>query len=625
MRTTMHEGKHRNALVAFLDLKEGQEPPADVENEAAWIDACETTLSNGCRDHAACGEAHEYDAAHVHTSETRLSVDTPSMDSHVYLALTSEYGAEREYHDSEFERDEAEEVHTGGSESERSDILPVYTFDDVTHDTGSMSAGGDDTLIASLHAVNAIPKGAAVWDCGAMKSVNKDDNDAVGYVKESFAKLFTADGTKMKNKGEADFEMLCDTKNGQPHSMLRHAPICPDVPMNIVSAGEMFQKGYGAAHNLDGLFVPKGSYLYNKVRAMAYRREYLEFEEGEHCVVTPDKKQIILQQRRPNLFTIEPMIPTSVEESEHLKDVRAQNPKYKGNSIGLLQMDEQVRFDKSLEFYTTEAQHLLGRIEQMHRNLASVSAHDSVIGEALIAAVHSMQNVEEHLRDTGTASHHDESVRQCIARIHPSALQTVCTRCELPSCDGADVCARTCIECGSETQGQHHPGYTCARRCASSSTILALSAQVRKELQTGSADVEDDKIFENNMAEHTRLHAQCDTHPCKTCKESKNMSQKHAKTDSSESSIIARIDDAAIVDAFESLRMRDSDVAMTMPVTSSYTSMPTATPVRALNSVGICDTCRHHHTGCRCTDTHSGKHKGKKGRCVHKACTRQTH
>ena len=38
-----------------------------------------------CRDHAACGEAHEYDAAHVHTSETRLSVDTPSMDSHVYL------------------------------------------------------------------------------------------------------------------------------------------------------------------------------------------------------------------------------------------------------------------------------------------------------------------------------------------------------------------------------------------------------------------------------------------------------------------------------------------------------------------------------------------------------------
>ena len=101
------------------------------------------------------------------------------------------------------------------------------------------------------------------------------------------------------------------------------------------------------------------------------------------------------------------------------------------------------------------------------------------------------------------------------------------------------------------------------------------------------------------------------------------MSQKHAKIDSSESSIIARIDDAAIVDAFESLRMRDSDIAMTMPVTSSYASMPTATPVRTLNSVGICDTCRHHHTGCRCTDTHIGKHKGKKGRCVHKACTRQ--
>ena len=301
MRTTMHDGKHRNALVAFLDLKDGQEPPADVEDEAAWLNACETTLSDGCRDHASCGEAHEYDAAHVHTRDTRLDVDTPSMDSQIYLALTSEYGAEREYHDSEFERDEAEEVHSGGSESERSDILPVYTFDDVTHDTGSMSTGGDDALIASLHAVSAIPKGAAVWDCGAMKSVNKDDNDAVGYVQESFAKLFTADGTKMKNKGEADFEMLCETKQGQPHSMLRHAPICPDVPMNIVSAGEMFQKGYGAAHNLDGLFVPKGSYLYNKVRAMAYRREYLEFEKGEHCVVTPDKKQIILQQRRPNL------------------------------------------------------------------------------------------------------------------------------------------------------------------------------------------------------------------------------------------------------------------------------------------------------------------------------------
>ena len=86
MRTTMHDGKHRNALVAFLDLKDGQEPPAEVEDEAAWLDACETTLSDGCRDHASCGEAHEYDAAHVHTRDTRLDVDTPSMDSQIYLA-----------------------------------------------------------------------------------------------------------------------------------------------------------------------------------------------------------------------------------------------------------------------------------------------------------------------------------------------------------------------------------------------------------------------------------------------------------------------------------------------------------------------------------------------------------
>ena len=616
MRTTMHNGKHKSALVAFLDLKDGRQAPSDEEDEA-WLQVSETKLSDGCRDHEHCGEAHEYDAAHVHTSKTRLDVDTPCMDSHVYLALTSEYGAEREYRDSEYERDGAVEGGSSGCESARSDILPVYTFDTVTHNIGKPDAHADESLIASLHAVSAIPKGSAVWDCGAMKSVNKDDADAVGYVQESFAKLFTADGTKMKNRGEADFEMLCGTKQGQPHSMLRHAPICPDVPMNIVSAGEMFQKGYGAAHNLDGIYIPKGSYLYGKVCGMAYSREYLDFELGEHYVVTPDKKQIILQQRRPNLFTIEPMLPTSVEESEHLKDVRNSNPKYADN-IGLLQMDEQVRFDKSLEFYTSEAQQLLGRIEQMHRSLASVSAHDSVIADALIAAVHSMHNVYEHLQDSNTSTHLDENVRQCIARVHPSTLETVCTRCELASCDGADVCARICKECGSDVQGQHLPGYTCGRRCTTSNTILTLSTKVRDEMLTGTKDVEDDKIFASNMAEHAKLHAQCATNPCIVCKHaaSTQSEKQHDECDS----IVARIDDASLVEAFESLHMQDS--SSVMPVTSSSARIPTATPVNTLNSAGICTTCRHHHTGCRCTDTHTGKHRKSKGKCVHKACNR---
>ena len=623
MRTQWHEGKHRNALVAFLDLKDGCTAPDDENTHEVDRDTHETILSDGCRDHASCGHAHEYDVNYVHTADTRLAVDTPALESHVYMALSSEYGYEHEYRDEDFERDEACEA-SNNSESDRSDVYPIYSLDEVTH--ANMSSSDDASFIATLASHSSIPPDAAVWDSGAMKSVNKDDRNAIEYVKESFAKLYTANGTPMKNVGEACFEMLCDTKQGTPHSMIRNAPICPEAPINIISAGEKYKDGYGSAHNLEGIFISKNTYLYDRVKKIAYRREYLEFEKDEHQVITPELQQIMLHQRKPNLFTIEPMPHTTVEESEHLKDMRANNPKYE--SISLLRMDDEVRFDKSLEFYTGEAQQLLGKIEQLQRSLAHVSAYDTEVSDALIAAVHCMHNVYDTLHNPDTSARHSEDVRQNIARMHPSALQSVCTRCERPTdascadrCDGADKCTYACKECGSQDVRKHKEGYTCARRCAASNTILALTEKVREEMLTDTGNAEDDRIHDANMSEHAQLHAQCHKHPCKTCREHADMQQTEHADSSIQSNLIASISDESVARAFASLQLHDN--AIVSSVTSMAAPVSDAVPVQSnLNDAGVCVKCWHHWTGCRCTDALSGKYKHTKGRCVHKACRR---
>ena len=430
----------------------------------------------------------------------------------------------------------------------------------------------------------------------------------------------------MKNVGEACFEMLCDTKQGTPHSMIRNAPICPEAPINIISAGEKYKEGYGSAHNLDGIFISKNTYLYDRVKKIAYRREYLEFEKNEHQVITPELQQIMLHQRKPNLFTIEPMPHTTVEESEHLKDMRANNPKYE--SISLLRMDDEVRFDKSLEFYTGEAQQLLGKIEQLQRSLAHVSAHDTEVSDALIAAVHCMHNVYDTLHNPDTSARHSEDVRQNIARMHPSALQSVCTRCERPTdascadrCDGADKCTYACKECGSQDVRKHKEGYTCARRCAASNTILALTEKVREEMLTDTGNAEDDRIHDANMSEHAQLHAQCHKHPCKTCREHADMQQTEHADSSIQSNLIASISDESVARAFASLQLHDN--AIVSSVTSMAAPVSDAVPVQSnLNDAGVCVKCWHHWTGCRCTDALSGKYKHTKGRCVHKACRR---
>ena len=623
MRTQWHEGKHRNALVAFLDLKEGHTAPDDENTHEVDIDTHVTTLSDGCRDHASCGHAHEYDVNYVHTADTRLAVDTPALESHVYMALSTEYGYEHEYRDEDFERDEACEA-SNNSESDRSDVYPIYSLDDVTH--ANMSSSDDASFIATLASHSSIPPDAAVWDSGAMKSVNKDDKNAIEYVKESFAKLYTANGAPMKNVGEARFEMLCDTKQGTPHSMIRSAPICPEAPINIISAGEKYKEGYGSAHNLDGIFISKDTYLYDRVKKIAYKREYLEFEKGKHQVITPDLNQIMLHQRKPNLFTIEPMPHTTVEESEHLKDMRSNNPRYE--SIRLLQMDERVRFDKSLEFYTGEAQQLLGKMEQLQRDLAHVSAHDIEVSDALIAAVHCMHNVYDTLHKPETSIRHNEDVRQNVARIHPSALQSVCTRCERPTdancadrCDGADTCTYACKECGSQEVRKHKAGYTCARRCAASNTILALTEKVREEMLTGTDNTEDDRIHDANMSEHAQLHAQCHKHPCKICREHADKQQSEHADSNIQTNLIASISDESIANAFTSLQLHKN--AIVASVTSMAVPVSDAVPVQSnLNDAGVCVKCWHHWTGCRCTDAVTGKHRHTKGRCVHKACRR---
>ena len=616
-RTVMHEGKHRNAIVAFLTLKDGHSPPEDETDVEALKQAYHIEYSDGCRDHAHCGHAHEYDVAHVYTPDMRVDLDSTCMPSSVYVTLSQEYGTEMDYAGEVSEGGHALEE-SSGEESESSLALPVFALETLEHDLPSES--GDSPLIAL-----AMSDGSdlgAIWDTGAMRSVNKTEVGATGYVTASTAKLRAADGGVMENRGEADFEALHATRQGPPHTMTRNAPICPKAPVNIISAGEKFRQGYGAAHNLDGVFIPRNSDAYNRVRVLLRRGDrYLELHKDEHQVVTPDLKQIMLVQKKPNLFFLEPLQPTTTVESEHLKDVRKQDPRYSSkHTIGMLsaedqlkQYDDQITHDKGLEYYTTTAQALLGKVEQLQRDLAFASAHDDALSEALISALHSMHNVYETLTDADTSTRHDEFVRQNVERMHADALHTVCTRCELPvsekekGCGGATACRNTCRECKCTVQGKHFPDFSCKQRCAASDTITVLKQSTRDQMLTGAVHAahEQDDVHEQNMQRHHDLHKDCDRHPCKVCK-------LHTQSDCTPDApdIVARISDEAIVAAFESLQLGKH-------------ATPVATHVATITATGICTTCRHHHTGCRCKNATTGKHANKLGKCVHKSCIRR--
>ena len=616
-RTVMHEGRHRNAIVAFLTLKDGHSPPEDETDVDALKQAYHIEYSDGCRDHTHCGQSHDYDVAHVYTPDMRIDLESTCMPSSVYVTLSQEYGAEIEYAGEVSEGGHALEE-SSGEESEVSLALPVFALETLEHD---ISAESDDNTLVALAMSDGSDLGA-IWDTGAMRSVNKTEVGATGYVTASTAKLRAADGGVMENRGEADFEALHATRQGPPHTMTRNAPICPKAPVNIISAGEKFRQGYGAVHNLDGIFIPRNTDAYNRVRVVLRRGDrYLELHKDEHQVVTPDLKQIMLVQKKPNLFFLEPLQPTSTTESEHLKDVRKQDPRYTSKyTVGMLsaeeqinKYDEQITHDKGLEYYTTTAQALLGKVEQLQRDLAFASAHDDALSEALISALHSMHNVYETLTDSDTSTKHDEFVRQNIERMHADALHTVCTRCELPvsekekGCGGATECRNTCRECKCTVQGKHLSGFSCKQRCAASNTITVLKQSTRDQMLTGAvhAEHEQDDIHEQNMQRHHDLHKDCDLHPCKVCSQ-------HAQSDSTDttSDIVARISDEAIVAAFESLQL-------------GQRSAPTATHVATVTAAGICTTCRHHHTGCRCKDAVTGKHANKLAKCVHKQCMRR--
>ena len=619
-RTVMHEGRHKNAIVAFLTLKEGHAPPADDSDVDALREAYHIEYSDGCRDHSNCGHAHELDVAHVYTPDMRIGMDATCMPSSVYATLSQEYGTEMEFKD-----DVSDDGHvrgeSTGEESEASSIMPIFAFDSLEHDTH------DASIDIVAHTISDDTDLGAIWDTGAMRSVNRTEVGATGYVKQSTAQLRSADGGIMANTGEADFEALHQTRQGPPHTMTRNAPICPKAPVNIISAGEKFRQGYGAAHNLDGIYIPKGSKTYNVVRSLLRRNDrYLEFHRDEHQVVTPDLKQIMLVQKKPNLFFLEPMRATSVSESEHLKDVRKQDPRYKNTHIvsmldvedEIQQQSERITHDKGLEYYVTTAQALIGQVERLHRDLAFASARDAALSDALVTAVHNMHNVYEQL--VSTHEKHDDSMRQSIERMHPSGLHTVCTRCEQPiseqekDCGGAAECRNTCRECKSTVQGKHLPGYSCGKRCAASNTISVLKQQTRDAVLTGAVSIEheQDDVHADNMQAHRDMHKDCDKQPCSACRQHK---AQHAQTSGeslqSSSDIVARISDDAILIAFQSLQ-----------VSNQQRVLPSATEVRTTNEAGVCNTCRHHHTSCRCSHALTGKHSNTYGRCVHKACNR---
>ena len=68
----------------------------------------------------------------------------------------------------------------------------------------------------------------------------------------------------------------------------------------------------------------------------------LQFNKDEHWVVTPDKMMIKLHQLRKNLFYLIHMQPSTIEETEHLKQMRI-DPRYRTDDIGMLATQESER------------------------------------------------------------------------------------------------------------------------------------------------------------------------------------------------------------------------------------------------------------------------------------------
>ena len=596
----LDSGRWVNNIVAFCTLKPGKSEPEHgmIDSECYDIEYTSSGQYTGCVEEcgpAGCGKTHEVSISHVYKPEQRLSVPQISTPDFINLVRRSDTSADDEV-DHEMHEIEHEEI----SDDEAFRICPVFCRS-IDHDEPG------DMLVAS----NKSADDRTLWDTGAEFDLRQSVAGARGYIRGPARKLNGAQGVEIKSDGEATFESLHVTDRGSPHTLVCDASICPQAP-NIASAGAKFAAGYGAVHNIDGIFVPRQSRAYDRVlRSINKQDAHMLFNADEHWVITPEMEKIALHRER-NLLYLHKVQPTSAEETEHLKDSRI-DPRYTVQDVHMIRMNDAITHDCTLPHYVTEIQKIVGDYESLSRQVAHYGAHDDRLSELMIATMTHLHDMQHSLEQPDLNARHMQSVDARIATVEQTALKHVCNRCRQHDCptvfDSMTQCTRKCYTCGT-TSSTHENGFECGRSCAEHPKITVMTEHAQAMLRTDLPEEDDGAEL---TREHASAHAYCDTHPCKACREapmsSSTESTVHTQTSPNLGNrqqipiampvdtvpiLYDHLNDPAIIGAFQSLTL-----GTTVQDTTTQTS-PVSESNKSLNSAGVCHKCRKHYTGCKC-------------------------
>ena len=98
---------------------------------------------------------------------------------------------------------------------------------------------------------SGIPEGAAIFDTGAMTLLKRKKVGFTTYLVESLKRLFGIGSGALQTKGEGEVEEITELTSGEPHNLKYNAMLCPGAPLDIISAGALYDQNYGSVHNLD--------------------------------------------------------------------------------------------------------------------------------------------------------------------------------------------------------------------------------------------------------------------------------------------------------------------------------------------------------------------------------------
>lgn len=587
-----NSGQWVNHIVAVCTLKPGHEAALedmDVRPEDFEIELTGQSKYTGCDDSCGpdgCGQPHVVDVAHIYKPHQRLPVRQVSSTEYDTYVLKA-----RDVDEPDEDDDMTED------ESHHSSLLPIFAATESADiDDGTCS---DSNLVGST--MTEREDGRLLWDTGAMRSTASSAAGARGYIRDAKAKLHGAGGAPIKTEGEGDFQSLIQSGSGRPHTLMREASICLGAP-SIVSAGEKFAEGYGAVHNLDGMFIPRDSPAFDKVSRTTGRHDkILHFRSKEHWVITPEKEKLRLHHElRKNLYYLVPIQPTTTAESEHLKDART-DARYGTGAIGMINTQQNITHDCTLATYVRDMQKVIQDYEALSRRVAHFGAHNRSLDELLVATTSCLHELEQCMSNPATQHNHDNVVRAQVAKIEQAGLKRVCTRCMTQDCpslfDDTVTCTNACVSCQSVTH-EHVAGHDCGALHKRDQSTMVVTDHALGTLATGAPD--DDPDGSEMVREHAELHASCDVTPCRACSAAANSS---AGTQTSPQPVpIAQpvatkvspyVKTNDIVSAFQSLHVSES--------TRLHHSTDEPDSVsHSINAAGVCTRCRKHRTSCAC-------------------------